>query len=136
MKEAEVRAHVKPMTQTAALETQPADAPPASPRGLPPAGAATHLRSCREMALEALQRFDVRIAMDDFGSGFTSLASLQALPIDVLKIDQRFVTGMLGGQISVDSAPGAGVRFTLDLPLTAPEHPALDAEGNENAPGA
>ena len=56
MKEAEVRAHVKPMTQTAALETQPADAPPASPRGLPPAGAATHLRSCREMALEALQR--------------------------------------------------------------------------------
>jgi EAL domain-containing protein (putative c-di-GMP-specific phosphodiesterase class I) len=51
-------------------------------------------------ALGALQRFDVRIAMDDFGSGFTSLASLQTLPIDVLKIDQRFVTGMLGDQDS------------------------------------
>ncbi|MGE0178339.1 MAG: putative bifunctional diguanylate cyclase/phosphodiesterase [Sphingomonas sp.] len=51
-------------------------------------------------ALKALKRFDVRIAMDDFGSGFTSLASLQNLPIDVLKIDQRFVTGMLADQDS------------------------------------
>ncbi len=46
-------------------------------------------------ALKALQRFDVKIAMDDFGSGYTSLASLQLLPIDILKIDQRFVSGML-----------------------------------------
>ncbi len=51
-------------------------------------------------ALEALKRFDVRIAMDDFGSGFTSLASLQTLPIDVLKIDQRFVTRMMDDQDS------------------------------------
>ena len=46
-------------------------------------------------ALKALQRFDVKIAMDDFGTGFTSLASLQTLPIDILKIDQSFVSGML-----------------------------------------
>ncbi len=46
-------------------------------------------------ALKALQRFDVKIAMDDFGSGYTSLASLQLLPIDILKIDQRFVSAML-----------------------------------------
>ena len=38
---------------------------------------------------------DVKIAMDDFGSGYTSLASLQLLPIDILKIDQRFISGML-----------------------------------------
>ena len=47
------------------------------------------------LALKALQRFDVKIAMDDFGTGFTSLASLQTLPIDILKIDQSFVSGML-----------------------------------------
>lgn len=46
-------------------------------------------------ALKSLQRFDVKIAMDDFGSGYTSLASLQLLPIDILKIDQRFISGML-----------------------------------------
>ncbi len=46
-------------------------------------------------ALKALKRLDVKVAMDDFGTGYTSLASLQLLPIDVLKIDQRFVSAML-----------------------------------------
>jgi diguanylate cyclase (GGDEF)-like protein len=46
-------------------------------------------------ALTALKRLDVKVAMDDFGTGYTSLASLQLLPIDVLKIDQSFVGAML-----------------------------------------
>lgn len=46
-------------------------------------------------ALNALKGSRVRIAMDDFGTGFTSLASLQKLPIDVLKIDQSFIGAML-----------------------------------------
>jgi len=61
-------------------------------------------------ALNALKRFDVRIAMDDFGTGYTSLELLQRLPIDVLKIDQSFVSGMLA---SGDSS--AIVRAILSL---------------------
>ena len=51
--------------------------------------------------LEALKALDVRVAMDDFGTGYTSLAYLQRLPIDVLKIDRSFVTGMLKDKDSV-----------------------------------
>jgi EAL domain-containing protein (putative c-di-GMP-specific phosphodiesterase class I) len=61
-------------------------------------------------ALSALKMFDVRIAMDDFGTGFTSLASLQKLPIDVLKIDQSFVSAMLA-----DGDSTAIVRAILSL---------------------
>ena len=46
-------------------------------------------------ALEALKRLDARVAMDDFGTGYTSLASMQLLPIDALKIDRRFIAGMI-----------------------------------------
>ncbi len=76
-------------------------------------------------ALSALKRFDVRIAMDDFGTGFTSLASLQKLPIDILKIDQSFVGGMLA-----DSDSRAIVRAILSLAAAL----GMDttAEGIEN----
>ncbi|MGZ5830155.1 MAG: ATP-binding protein [Telluria sp.] len=39
-----------------------------------------------------------------------------------LSISYNIVTSLLGGQITVDSAPGTGTCFALDLPLTAPEH--------------
>jgi EAL domain-containing protein (putative c-di-GMP-specific phosphodiesterase class I) len=41
--------------------------------------------------LEPLHAKGVRISVDDFGTGFTSLAQLPALPLDELKIDQCFV---------------------------------------------
>ena len=46
--------------------------------------------------LAALRAMDVTIAMDDFGTGFSNLASLQSLPIDLLKIDRSFVSNMIG----------------------------------------
>ncbi len=61
-------------------------------------------------ALEALKKARVRIAMDDFGTGFTSLSSLQKLPIDLLKIDQSFVGPMLA-----DGDATAIVRAVLSL---------------------
>jgi diguanylate cyclase (GGDEF)-like protein/PAS domain S-box-containing protein len=42
--------------------------------------------------LQALRWMSVRLAMDDFGTGYSSLSSLSQLPLDILKIDQSFVS--------------------------------------------
>ncbi len=44
--------------------------------------------------LRRLREEGVQISLDDFGTGFSSLAYLQNLPIDVVKIDQSFVRAM------------------------------------------
>ena len=45
--------------------------------------------------LFALKDLQMPIAMDDFGTGISILASLHSLPIDILKIDRSFVSNML-----------------------------------------
>lgn len=44
--------------------------------------------------LDALKSLGVRIAIDDFGSSYSSLAQLQQFPVDAIKIDRTFIQGI------------------------------------------
>lgn len=52
------------------------------------------------------------VSVDDFGTGFSSLAYLRQLPVEVLKIDQLFVSGTEGGEI--DHAVVATIKSLAD----------------------
>ncbi len=44
--------------------------------------------------LQQLRTAGIKVAIDDFGTGYSSLSHLLELPIDVVKIDRRFVAGL------------------------------------------
>jgi diguanylate cyclase (GGDEF)-like protein len=44
--------------------------------------------------LSAVKALGVRIAIDDFGTGYSSLTHVQKFPVDALKIDRSFITGL------------------------------------------
>lgn len=48
----------------------------------------------------------MKVAIDDFGMGYSSLSYLRQLPVDVLKIDQTFIQ-----EIQTDSDARAGVSL-------------------------
>jgi diguanylate cyclase (GGDEF)-like protein len=70
--------------------------------------------------LRRLKALGVKIAMDDFGTGYASLSSLQSFPFDKIKIDRTFIAG-------VDSNPQSaaivraviGLSNSLNMPVIA-----------------
>jgi diguanylate cyclase len=60
--------------------------------------------------LEALRRLGLRIAIDDYGTGYCALAYLRDLPVDELKLDRSFAA-----RVSTDPRSAAIVRSTVEL---------------------
>jgi EAL domain-containing protein (putative c-di-GMP-specific phosphodiesterase class I) len=70
--------------------------------------------------LHRLKDLGVRIAMDDFGTGFSSLAYLQRFPFDKLKLDQAFVRELeYNNQSRAIARATISMAHALDLTVTA-----------------
>jgi len=76
--------------------------------------------------LRELRTHGVRVAIDDFGTGYSSLSYLRELPVDMVKIDQAFVT---------PAVPGAADHEFLQAIIRLAEtlHMVTIAEGIETA---
>ncbi|MCF2528619.1 putative bifunctional diguanylate cyclase/phosphodiesterase [Yinghuangia soli] len=68
-------------------------------------------------SIVALKRLGVRLSVDDFGTGQSSLAYLRRMPIDTLKIDRSFVAEV-GSCPHLTALTSTIVRLGLDLGLT------------------
>ena len=80
-----------------------------------------------ERAAQVLMRIralGVRVALDDFGTGYSSLSQLKRFPIDILKVDRSFVSGL-----PADAESAAIARAIIAMGKSLRMH--LVAEGVE-----
>ena len=87
-------------------------------------GALVHGLESAASALARLRTLGVQVYLDDFGTGFSSLAYLSKLPVDVLKVDRSFVA-------CLTSDPGAPRMVRMILNLAADLGLGVIAEGVE-----
>jgi len=69
--------------------------------------------ACAMRVLQALRDTGVRLSIDDFGTGESSLAQLRRLPVDELKIDKSFILDLR--EADADDSVEAIVRSTIEL---------------------
>jgi EAL domain-containing protein (putative c-di-GMP-specific phosphodiesterase class I) len=92
--------------------------------------------------LKELNRIGVRLAIDDYGTGYSSLATLRQLPIQQVKLDRCFVTGIPTDKqndeivrSTVHLAHALGVTVVAEGVETEPELQRLASHGCDIAQG-
>lgn len=92
--------------------------------------------------LEHLRAAGIAVAIDDFGSGFSSLSYLTSLPADILKIDQSFVRPIGAARADdfmlrqiVTMANGLGFRTCAEGIETAEAYELLKSLGCDEGQG-
>ena len=70
--------------------------------------------------ITSLKNVGVSISLDDFGTGYASLAQVNSLPIDRIKIDKSFISTMVKSeQTAAIVSTIANLGHTLSVPITA-----------------
>ncbi len=92
--------------------------------------------------IELLRHAGIHVALDDFGTGYSSLSHVQNLPLDKLKIDQRFVADIENNQTNqmiirslVALCRGIGIGCVVEGAETDTQVNALKALGCTNIQG-
>ncbi|MBW3566395.1 MAG: EAL domain-containing protein [Proteobacteria bacterium] len=93
-------------------------------------------------AMSELRETGVRIALDDFGTGYSSMSYLDRFPIDILKIDQAFISNLPGDSRKVAIVKGIlsiaeklGMKVIAEGVETREQLEFLGALGCENVQG-
>jgi diguanylate cyclase (GGDEF)-like protein len=76
--------------------------------------------------LTEVKALGVRLAIDDFGTGYSSLAHLRQFPVDALKIDRSFITGLaqnLEGETLVHTLVQLGKALSIETIAEGIEQP-------------
>ena len=80
-------------------------------------------------AFDGLKRLGVQLALDDFGTGYSSLNYLNRFPVDIVKLDQSFVSG-------INTQPRGAAILTAVVTLAHQIGMTVVAEGVEQVPPA
>jgi diguanylate cyclase (GGDEF)-like protein len=77
--------------------------------------------NCIEKNMQRINRMGCKISLDDFGTGYSSLSYLIRFPVDVIKIDQIFIRGLLSNpqyRVLISSVIGMAEGFN-DMKVVA-----------------
>ena len=94
------------------------------------------------VVLAELKEIGVKLALDDFGTGYSSLGYLNALPIDIIKIDKKFIAqlGITPGTEAIVTAiihlaHGLGMIVVSEGVETAEQYDELTTLGSDLCQG-